>query len=58
LFDQLKTGGIMIIPIGKSDLFQSLMRITKEVDGEIKKENLGTVAFVPLTGTFGQKNGV
>jgi len=48
----------MIIPIGKSDLFQSLMRITKEVDGEIKKENLGTVAFVPLTGTFGQKNGV
>lgn len=58
LLDQLKSGGIMIIPIGKGDLFQNLMRITKEPDGKIKKENLGGVAFVPLTGEFGQKSGV
>ena len=58
LLDQLKSGGIMLIPIGKSDLFQNLMRITKETDGKIKKENLGAVAFVPLTGVFGQKSGV
>ena len=58
LLDQLKSGGIMIIPIGKADLFQNLMRITKEADGKIKKENLGGVAFVPLTGEFMQKNGV
>jgi protein-L-isoaspartate(D-aspartate) O-methyltransferase len=58
LLDQLKSGGIMLIPIGKSDLFQNLMRITKEADGKIEKENLGAVAFVPLTGAFGQKSGV
>lgn len=56
LLDQLKTDGIMIIPLGKSDLFQNLTRITKEKNGKIKKENLGAVAFVPLTGEFGQKN--
>ncbi len=55
LLDQLKSGGIMIIPIGKSDLFQNLMRVTKEADANIKKENLGGVAFVPLTGEFGVK---
>ncbi len=58
LLDQLKSGGIMVIPIGKGDLFQNLMRITKEADGKIKKENLGGVAFVPLTGEYGQKNGI
>ncbi len=58
LLEQLKSGGIMVIPVGKGDLFQNLMRITKDADGKLKKENLGGVAFVPLTGEFGQKNGV
>jgi protein-L-isoaspartate(D-aspartate) O-methyltransferase len=57
LLEQLKSGGIMIIPLGKGNLFQNLMRITKEADGKIKRENLGGVAFVPLTGEFGQKGG-
>ena len=54
LLDQLKTCGIMVIPVGKASLYQNLMRITKEADGQIKRENLGDVAFVPLTGEYGQ----
>lgn len=52
LMDQLKSGGIMLIPTGNISFFQSLMKITK-VDGNVKQENLGGVAFVPLTGKDG-----
>jgi protein-L-isoaspartate(D-aspartate) O-methyltransferase len=55
LIEQLKPNGIMIIPVGSAHLFQSLMKITKGIDGKIKEENLGGVAFVPLTGRFGHK---
>ncbi len=54
LLDQLKTGGLMVIPVGNAALFQNLMRITKEADGKVKRENLGGVTFVPLAGEFGQ----
>jgi protein-L-isoaspartate(D-aspartate) O-methyltransferase len=53
LVEQLKPGGIMLIPVGDLSLFQSLMKITKESGGKIKEENLGGVAFVPLTGRHG-----
>jgi len=36
-------------------LFQSLMEITKGTNGKIRKENLGGVAFVPLTGRYGHR---
>jgi protein-L-isoaspartate(D-aspartate) O-methyltransferase len=55
LIEQLKPNGIMLIPVGSAHLFQSLMKITKEVDGKISEENLGGVAFVPLTGRYGHK---
>ena len=55
LIEQLRPNGIMIIPVGSAHLFQSLMKITKGIDGKIKEENLGGVAFVPLTGRFGHK---
>jgi len=55
LIEQLKTGGIMVIPIGSVHLFQSLIKVTKGVDGKIREENLGGVAFVPLTGRYGHK---
>jgi protein-L-isoaspartate(D-aspartate) O-methyltransferase len=55
LIDQLKSSGIMLIPVGSVSLFQNLMKITKELDGKIKQENLGGVAFVPLTGKHGHK---
>ncbi len=53
LLQQLKPGGMMLIPLGDVTLFQTLMRITKSSDGKTKRENLGGVAFVPLTGRFG-----
>jgi protein-L-isoaspartate(D-aspartate) O-methyltransferase len=53
LVEQLKSGGIMLIPVGSVSLFQNLLKITKEPDGKIKEENLGGVAFVPLTGEYG-----
>jgi len=55
LIEQLKNGGIMLIPIGSMHLFQSLIKVVKGVDGKITRENLGGVAFVPLTGRYGHK---
>jgi protein-L-isoaspartate(D-aspartate) O-methyltransferase len=55
LIEQLKSEGIMLIPVGSVSLFQNLVKITKRSDGKIKKENLGGVAFVPLTGEHGHK---
>jgi protein-L-isoaspartate(D-aspartate) O-methyltransferase len=55
LVDQLKPSGVMLIPVGSVSLFQNLLKITKELDGKIKQENLGGVAFVPLTGEYGHR---
>jgi protein-L-isoaspartate(D-aspartate) O-methyltransferase len=55
LIEQLKPNGIMLIPIGSISLFQSLLKITKSVNGKLKEENLGGVAFVPLTGRYGHR---
>ncbi len=51
LLEQLKPGGILLIPIGKY-FYQELTKITKSKDGEIKKERLGGVLFVPLQGEY------
>ena len=53
LIEQLKPNGIMLIPVGSIHLFQSLIKITKGVNGKTREENLGGVAFVPLTGRYG-----
>jgi len=55
LIEELKPGGILLIPVGSMHLFQSLMEITKGTNGKIRKENLGGVAFVPLTGRYGHR---
>jgi protein-L-isoaspartate(D-aspartate) O-methyltransferase len=55
LVDQLKAGGILLIPVGSASMFQNLLRLTKQMNGQILEENLGGVAFVPLTGEYGQK---
>lgn len=55
LIEQLKPKGIMLIPVGSAHLFQSLIKIVKEVNGKIREENLGGVAFVPLTGQYGHR---
>ncbi len=55
LVEQLKPGGIMLIPVGSVHLFQALMKITKGANGKTETKNLGGVAFVPLTGLYGHK---
>lgn len=54
LIEQLKTGGILVIPVGGLYLYQTLVRIRKK-DNKIVKENLGGVAFVPLVGKHGHR---
>jgi protein-L-isoaspartate(D-aspartate) O-methyltransferase len=55
LVDQLKAGGVMLIPVGSPSLFQTLLKVTKGTDGKLKDESLGGVAFVPLIGEYGFK---
>jgi protein-L-isoaspartate(D-aspartate) O-methyltransferase len=49
---QLVTGGRIVIPIGESPYGQSMYRFTKLAD-ELRVENLGGFAFVPLIGRYG-----
>jgi protein-L-isoaspartate(D-aspartate) O-methyltransferase len=54
LINQLKTGGVLVIPVGGLYLYQTLFRVRKK-DDKLIKENLGGVAFVPLTGKYGHR---
>jgi protein-L-isoaspartate(D-aspartate) O-methyltransferase len=54
LTEQLRTGGILVIPVGGVNFYQTLIRVRKTELG-LRKEDLGGVAFVPLTGKYGQK---
>jgi protein-L-isoaspartate(D-aspartate) O-methyltransferase len=47
LLDQLKVGGIMVIPVG-DNVAQSLCRYKKESDDTFSKKDLLPVRFVPL----------
>jgi protein-L-isoaspartate(D-aspartate) O-methyltransferase len=47
LLDQLKIGGVMIIPIGEGSE-QIMKRITKISETETTVEELGTFKFVPM----------
>jgi protein-L-isoaspartate(D-aspartate) O-methyltransferase len=54
LTDQLKEGGILVIPVGNRDR-QVMVRIMKK-DGKLVKEEFDNFAFVPLLGKEGWKN--
>jgi len=54
LTEQLRDGGVLVIPVGGIYLFQTLLRVRK-VGGRLMKEDLGGVAFVPLTGRYGYR---
>ncbi len=49
LLDQLKPGGIMVIPVGEGDV-QEMTRIIKSADGHLIKETHGSFKFVPMLG--------
>lgn len=47
LADQLSIGGIMVVPIGLSDDFQTILKVVK-TDHGLETEELRDVRFVPL----------
>jgi protein-L-isoaspartate(D-aspartate) O-methyltransferase len=47
LVNQLRTGGIMVLPVGQSQSVQMLLKITKTED-RLEYTELGPVRFVPL----------
>lgn len=50
LVDQLKTGGIMVIPLNDETdaMKQRMLRLTKLKDGTMKREEFGECKFVPM----------
>jgi protein-L-isoaspartate(D-aspartate) O-methyltransferase len=55
LIDQLKPGGIMVIPVGGQYLYQELLLVEKTVAGEVVAKSICGVAFVLLRGQYGWK---
>ncbi len=53
LVEQLKPGGMMVIPLGEGEI-QQMMRITKLKNGAIKEEVFDNFSFVPML--EGKKN--
>lgn len=53
LIEQLKPGGILLIPVGRPYSTQILVKVEKKVDGRITRKNLLDVIFVPLRGEYG-----
>lgn len=51
LLEQLKPGGIMVIPVGGGS--QELYNVKKDSKGNINKKRKGGVVFVPLIGKHG-----
>lgn len=47
LTQQLKPGGILVIPVGDGN-GQRMLRITKEIDHKLKADDLGPFEFVPM----------
>jgi protein-L-isoaspartate(D-aspartate) O-methyltransferase len=52
LLDQLKPGGMLVVPLGGDDI-QHMMRLVKDETGEIITEKHGTFRFVPLLKELG-----
>ena len=47
LLEQLKPGGIMVIPVGPDDV-QTMTTVTKMADGTFKRREHGAFRFVPM----------
>ncbi len=50
---QLKIGGRLVIPVGSSTSFQSLVKVTREDQNNFSYEDICGVRFVPLVGEEG-----
>ena len=49
LVDQMKVGGVMVIPYGSGDV-QTMKRLIKQQDGSLKEEVYERFSFVPMLG--------
>jgi protein-L-isoaspartate(D-aspartate) O-methyltransferase len=56
LLGQLKTGGMLVMPLGGPGSVQRLVRVPKSADGSLRNEDLGAVRFVPLIGEQGWRD--
>lgn len=56
LLEQLRPGGIMVLPVGQTDEVQQLIKIEKTEDGP-KYSELGDVLFVPLVEGLPEETG-
>ena len=54
LMEQLRVGGIMVLPVGQSDAVQSLIRVTRTETG-FDYDELRAVRFVPLLEGLGKE---
>ena len=50
LWDQLKPGGRIVIPVGGVDRIQQLVVVSKTPDGQRRTRTITEVRFVPMTG--------
>jgi len=53
LREQLSVGGRLVIPVGQTASSQELVRLHRISETETRRENLGSVRFVPLVGKGG-----
>src|SRR5436309_15660965 len=53
LKDQLAIGGRLIIPVGRHERQQKLLKITRKSETDYEEEDFGGVMFVPLIGAQG-----
>ena len=53
LLEQLKDGGIMVIPVG--NLYLQEMYVVKKLKDKVEKKSIGSFMFVPLVGKYGFK---
>ena len=51
LVGQLRAGGRLVMPLGKTDATQQLVVLTKDGDGTLHRRNVLPVRFVPITGS-------
>lgn len=54
LVDQLKVGGMMVIPLCENEEHQTMLRLTKQEDGTLKREEYGDFRFVPMLKGVGE----
>ncbi|MFX1511009.1 MAG: protein-L-isoaspartate(D-aspartate) O-methyltransferase [Promethearchaeota archaeon] len=53
LIEQLSPGGLLCMPLGCARMWQEMILVSKDKNGELTQKTLASVAFVPLRGKYG-----